>query len=371
MTQRSPEWYHVSNPEEIESPSMLFYSERIQENVRRMVRIANGPERLRPHLKTHKTAELLRMQMGEGIRKFKCATVAEAEMAADSGVSEILLAYQPVGPNVGRFLELIRRFPATKFAALFDDEGALASLSAAAKAANLSVALYLDFDCGQHRSGVSSGNGALELYCRAAGMPGIQLKGLHAYDGHIHDSNPQERKERCDAAFEQVLLLKAQIGKAGLPTPHIIAGGTPTFPIHAQRSEIECSPGTCVLWDYGYASKLPDMDFLPAAMVLTRVVSKPERNRLCLDLGHKAIAAENPHPRVFFPDLPDAKPVTHSEEHLVLETPRATEFSVGSVLYGMPWHVCPTVALYSHAIAITGGRAGERWRIARDRKLTI
>jgi D-serine deaminase-like pyridoxal phosphate-dependent protein len=125
------------------------------------------------------------------------------------------------------------------------------------------------------------------------------------------------------------------------------------------------------LWDHGYASKLPDLDFLPAALVLARVVSKPGQNRLCLDLGHKAVAAENPPPRVFFPDLPDAKPVTHSEEHLVLETPRAVEFSIGSVLYGIPWHICPTVALHSHAIIVANGRAGERWRIARDRKLTI
>jgi D-serine deaminase-like pyridoxal phosphate-dependent protein len=371
MTQRPPEWFHVTNVEEIESPSMLFYSERIEENVRRMVRIANGPERLRPHLKTHKTAELLRLQMGVGIQKFKCATIAEAEMAAACGAQDVLFAYQPVGPNVGRYLELIRRFPRTRFAALFDDESALRALSAAANAAGVGLNLYLDVDCGQNRSGVSPGKGALELYCRAAAMPAVQIEGLHAYDGHIHDSSLKQRKEQCEAAFSGVLELCLQIRTAGLPAPKIIAGGTPTFPIHAQRSEVECSPGTCVLWDYGYASKLPDMDFLPAAMVLTRVVSKPGHNRLCLDLGHKAIAAENPHPRVFFPDLPDAKPVTHSEEHLVLETPRSTEFSVGSVLYGIPWHICPTVALHSHAIVIAGGRAGERWRIARDRKLTV
>ena len=162
------------------------------------------------------------------------------------------------------------------------------------------------------------------------------------------------------------------IQAAGLPAPKIIAGGTPSFPIHAQRPEVECSPGTCVLWDYGYSSKLPDLDFLPAALVLTRVVSKPQSNRLCLDLGHKAIASESPHPRVFFPDLPEAKPVVHSEEHLVLETERAKEFKMGDVLYGIPWHVCPTVALHSHATIVRESRAGERWAIAaRNRKLTV
>ena len=70
--------------------------------------------------------------------------------------------------------------------------------------------------------------------------------------------------------------------------------------------------------------------------------------------------------------LPDAKAVTHSEEHLVIETPRAAEFAVGDCLYGIPWHICPTVALHSEAVVIRNGRAEERWKIvARERRLTI
>src|SRR5207302_169959 len=86
------------------------------------------------------------------------------------------------------------------------------------------------------------------------------------------------------------------------------AGGTPTFPIHARRADLECSPGTCVFWDASSASKLPDLSFLPAALVLTRVISKPAPDRLCLDLGHKALASEMPHPRVQFLNLPDKTP---------------------------------------------------------------
>jgi D-serine deaminase-like pyridoxal phosphate-dependent protein len=68
---------------------------------------------------------------------------------------------------------------------------------------------------------------------------------------------------------------------------------------------------------------MPDLDFLPAALVLTRVVSKPGPRRLCLDLGHKAVASEGPQPRVIFPELSDAQAVAHNEEHLVIETGRA------------------------------------------------
>jgi D-serine deaminase-like pyridoxal phosphate-dependent protein len=157
-----------------------------------------------------------------------------------------------------------------------------------------------------------------------------------------------------------------------LPVPRLVAGGTPTFPIHARRGDVESSPGTCVFWDAGYAFKLPDLPFLPAALVLARVISKPGPNRLCLDLGHKSIAAEMPPPRVQFLNLKDAVPVLHSEEHLVLETPRSNDLNLGDCLYGVPWHICPTVALHAEAVVIENGMSAGRWPVvARDRRLPI
>ena len=232
--------------------------------------------------------------------------------------------------------------------------------------------VLLDIDCGQHRTGVAPGQKAIELYRLIASLPGLKPGGLHVYDGHIHDADLATRTKSCEAAFAPVNALRQELTQAGLPVPRIVAGGTPTFPIHARRPDVECSPGTCVFWDAGYATKLPDLDFLPAALVLTRVVSKPGDNLLCLDLGHKAIASENPHPRVQFLNLPDAKAVAHSEEHLVVETAKADQFAVGDCLYGIPWHICPTVALHGEAVVIENGQAGARWKIvARERRLTI
>ena len=154
--------------------------------------------------------------------------------------------------------------------------------------------------------------------------------------------------------------------------PLLVAGGSPTFPFHARETDRQCSPGTTVLWDFGYGDKFLDLPFLPAAVLLTRVISKPGPNRLCLDLGHKAVAAENPHPRVRFLELPDAPAISQSEEHLVIETPRAAEFAVGDTLHGIPRHICPTVALYSEATLVRAGAAVERWPIAaRARRLTV
>jgi D-serine deaminase-like pyridoxal phosphate-dependent protein len=127
-----------------------------------------------------------------------------------------------------------------------------------------------------------------------------------------------------------------------------------------------------VFWDLNYSTNLPDLDFLPAVMLLTRVISKPGGNRVCLDLGHKAVASENPHPRATFMEVPDARAIGHSEEHLPIETSLAKDLPVGAALYALPWHVCPTVALHNEAVVVRDGRAVDRWRVlARARTITI
>src|SRR5262249_60315304 len=105
------------------------------------------------HTKTQKMAEIIQLQPGQRITKFKCATIAEAELTAGAGGSDVLLAYQPVGPNVRRFLRLMERFPTTKFSTVADDGPAVQILAGAASAAGMIVDVFLDIDCGQHRCG--------------------------------------------------------------------------------------------------------------------------------------------------------------------------------------------------------------------------
>jgi D-serine deaminase-like pyridoxal phosphate-dependent protein len=293
-------------------------------------------------------------------------------MSAEAGAPDVLLAYQPVGPNIQRFVQLVRAFPSTTFSALADDEANVRALSQAAALAGLVVNLYLDLDVGMHRSGIVPGPEALAIYRLLATLPGLRAAGLHAYDGHIHDRDVAVRSARAEDAFAGVRRFRDELRQAGLPVPAIVAGGTPTFPFHAARPDVECSPGTTAFWDFGYLTNFPDLDFLPAVMLLTRVVSKPGPNRVCLDLGHKAVASEGPHPRARFMEIPDAQAIGHSEEHLPLETRTAHALPVGAVVYAMPTHVCPTVALYNEAVVVRGGRADERWPIvARARRLTI
>jgi D-serine deaminase-like pyridoxal phosphate-dependent protein len=153
----------------------------------------------------------------------------------------------------------------------------------------------------------------------------------------------------------------------------IIAAGSPTFAIHAARNQTtELSPGTTVLWDYGYSQQYPDLNYLYAALVLTRVVSKPANNLLCLDLGHKAVASEMQHLRVKLIGLDDYQVVNHSEEHMVIKTPDAATVEIGTCFYGIPWHICPTVSRYSRAYAVSDGLVSAEWAVeARDWKINI
>lgn len=372
MLDKSLASYRISNVDEIDSPSLLLYEERVDENLRRMVQSAGGPERLCPHVKTHKLPQLIAKQVALGISKFKAATIAEAEMCAGAGAPQVLLAHAPVGPRAERLVALVRAFPGTAFASIVDDESVARHLSAVVSAAGQSIDVLIDIDCGMHRSGIAPGAAAEKLYALLATLPGLRPVGLHAYDGHIHDTDLNVRRARCEEALTPVLAMRDRLRATGLPVTRIVAGGTPTFPILAARGDVECSPGTSVLWDWGYATQLPDLDYLVAAALLTRVTSKPLPQRLCLDLGHKSIGSEMPQPRALLVGLEDATLVGHSEEHLTVETPRADSYPSGTPVYALPWHICPTINLHSEVVVVRGGRAETRWPIeGRARRLSV
>ncbi|HEU4553244.1 MAG TPA: D-TA family PLP-dependent enzyme [Chitinophaga sp.] len=364
-------WYTLQNEPQIDSPALLVYPERIKENIALVKSRVGDVQRLRPHVKTVKIAEVVQLMQDAGIHKFKCATIAEAEMLGMVKAADALLAYQPVGPKIARLAALVQKYPQTSFSCLVDNLDAATAIAGYFKAQKLSIPVYLDLNVGQQRTGIAPGSEALELYIQLASMEGVTPVGLHAYDGHLHDEAIEIRTQRCNLAYEPVAALAQAIIDKGLPAPVIVAGGTPTFPIHAQRSGIECSPGTFVFWDWGYRQHLPDQTYNLAALVLTRVISHPAEGLLCLDVGHKAVAAENILTnRIHFLNAPEAVPVSQSEEHLVVKVPDAAAYPVGTALYGVPYHICPTVALYDKAYTVVHNAANGQWPvIARNRTI--
>jgi D-serine deaminase-like pyridoxal phosphate-dependent protein len=368
--------YAIADISDIYSPGLLFYKDLIRRNIARSVELAGSASRLRPHVKTHKTREIVRLALDAGIAKHKCATLAEAEMLASCGVKDVLIAYNMVGPNCGRMARLARAYPDCRFAVTADDAAAADALSRAMAAEGQTVDVLIDLDVGQHRTGVAPGPEAAGLYEHVAGLPGLRPGGLHVYDGHNHQSSFVERQAAALHNLEPALALRDDLVKKGLPVPRLVVGGTPTFPVYAKLDlpGLELSPGTCFLHDHGYSARFADLSgFTPAALLLTRVISRPSATRLTLDLGTKAVASDPPAGgRCVLLDVPDHVPILQNEEHFVVETPAAHRFRPGDAIFVVPTHVCPTCALHQFAYVIEDGRLADKWSIAaRDRILTI
>ncbi len=370
--------YRITNASEIFSPGLVIFRERLAHNLAEMVRIAGHPERLRPHCKTHKTREIIEMQVKLGITRHKCATIAEAEMLAEVGVKDVLLAYQMVGPNISRLVKLTDNFPGTTFGCLVDHPEAVSQLSRAITSGgnfDRSVDVLVDLNSGMNRTGISIGPSAIELYEMILSAEGLNVGGLHWYDGQHRQSDLRERTVAVNAGWNQLIKFRDQLLLSGLSVPRIVAAGTGSFPILAQHEEpnLELSPGTTTFHDDDMATRFPEMNFLPALGILTRVISRNRANHLTLDVGHKSCAADQPFGhRLAFPELPDARELIHSEEHLVIETAHADQFKLGDHLIAIPRHVCPASAVHQYANVVEDGKLIARWEIiARDRVLTI
>jgi D-serine deaminase-like pyridoxal phosphate-dependent protein len=365
-------WYRIRNVSDVPSPALLIYPDRVESNIRKMVEMAGNVRNLRPHVKTHKMAEIIRLQMKYGISRFKCATISEAELAASCGASDILLAMQPAGPNIERFFRLKREYNRTEIGCIADSETIIHQLSRMARTMGTETPVWLDINSGMNRTGIVPGEDAIRLYKLIGSLPMLKAAGLHVYDGHIHEKDPDLRKQICNDSFRPVQKMIDELKNDGNGPVSIVAGGSPTFPVWASRGDAEASPGTTILWDYGYSSSFPDMDFLHAAVLLSRIVSKPAKELVCLDLGHKAVASEMAPPRIMIPEIENYSFISHSEEHMVISTPDAGRLSPGDPLYSIPWHICPTVDRYDTVYVVNGSEVTGEWKVeARKRRITI
>jgi D-serine deaminase-like pyridoxal phosphate-dependent protein len=366
------DWFEVDDSSQIDSPALLVYPDNIEYNINRMLYQGGNADRLFPHVKTVKMPEVVQLLMAKGITKFKCATIAEAEMLGMVGAKQALLAYQPFGPKIDRLLAVKNKFPGTNYATLVDNKQNARTIAESCVSSNVCLDIYIDINMGMNRTGVKPNEEAVELYRYCESLDGISIKGIHGYDGHLRNQDFNQRKKDCDIAFEPLSDIIDQLEMTSKTKPIVVVGGTPTFPIHATRQGVYLSPGTTVLWDFGYETILEEQDYRFGALVLTRIISKLPNNQLCLDLGHKSVAAENPFPRVHFLNLQEAVEVSQSEEHLVVQVADSSEIPLGKILYGVPKHICPTVALYERANVIKAHQKIDEWKvIARDRKITI
>lgn len=368
--------YHIADAGRLPSPSVVVFREYLEKNIAQMIAMAGTPERLRPHCKTHKTHEIVRMLLDRGVVRHKAATVREVQMCLEAGARDVLLAYQLVGPAVEQWADLAARWREARLASLTDCDAHIDLLARAARDRGVTLGAMLDVDTGLHRTGVPVGLEAERLYGRIATTPGLWPAGLHNYDAqHTPIPEPERRYPAIEETRRSVVELAERLAAAGHPVPEILCGGSPSFPGHApEKAPIICSPGTLVFSDntYGQFTDIGSR-YTPAALVFGRAISRPSPVHITLDVGTKAIAADPPvGKRGLIIGLEDYETVIHNEEHWAMTSSKADEFAVGDHVLVIPGHVCPCINLhpYIHVIG-PDGRLEERWEVVARQRAAI
>lgn len=312
----------------------------------------------RPHIKTHKSLTIARMQLDAGARGLTVATLREAEVMATL-TDDLLLAYPPVGSaKLDRLLELPVE---VDLKVALDSTEVLDALARAAEGRGRSVGVLVEQDLGMGRVGVASSADVVGLARRAADLPGVDFRGFMFYPGHIRmsgdDQGPHVTRVR-DRVAETIEALDAE----GL-TPEIVSGGsTPTlWRSHEMAGLTEIRSGSCIFFDReGLDLGVAERDHL-AYTVLATVVSTAVEGQAVVDAGSKALAKESRGGGGGFGvvlDRPEVLVTGLSEEHGVLDlTASSWRPSVGERVRIVPNHVCVSVNLQDHVVGLRDGRA--------------
>jgi len=367
-------WWKINSEIRIDTPFLAVYEDRIQLNIERLIEAVNGDtQKLRPHIKTHKIGEILDLFKTYNIHKVKCATIAEAELAAIHEIPDVLLAYQPVGVKKERWISLIQKYPNIAFSTIVDDLESAKALDESAKKSNLKLTVYLDLNTGMNRTGISIHKNWIALIDKIVKLKNLHFAGIHIYDGHLKG----DVEHRTAIASNLFFSINEEIGniekKLGYDLK-IVAGGSNTFPFYATQKNVECSPGTFVFWDSNYQIHLPEQNFEPALVIVGTIISKSTTSTFCIDIGYKAVASENPiDKRLVILNDENLIPIAHSEEHLIIENQGKNEYTIGDTIYAQPYHVCPTCALYDSVQVVNAAHEiCDQWQVvARSRKINI
>ena len=352
---------------EIDTPALLLDAAALRANIGRMASYFAGRKcRLRPHFKSHKCTRIARLQMEAGATGITCAKLGEAEVLADSGIRNLLIANQIVGPlKLARLVALARR--ADPIVAV-DSEENLRMISRFAAAANVSIGIFIEVDIGMHRCGVQPGEPALKLARLAGSLPGVTFRGLQGYEGHVVDLRDlAERTAKTQAAMEHLVSTRRVIENAGIPVELASGGGTGTYTITGNIEGVdEVQAGSYAAMDWWYRDIRPE--FAQAMSVLVTVISRPSPTLAVIDVGRKGVGAEMGPPRV--KTMAGAEIANFgSEEHAVIRLPENDSPKVGDKIEIIPSHGCTTSNLYREFVLYENGVATERWPIEGSGKL--
>lgn len=343
------------------SPSLLIYEERVKQNIARMIAVLDGqPARWRPHLKTVKLESMTRLLVEAGVSAAKCATTLELAMACQAGMRDVLVAYPHTGENARRIAEIARKFPQVRVSAIVDSKEQLPVWM------ETPVGLFIDINAGMNRTGIERRQcDEIAELATAIQANGITLRGLHFYDGNSNEPDLVQRTQRAHERYGDLLQILAGLEKKGIPIEEVVTAGTPAFPCAVSYKPLwqgpfvhRVSPGTVVYCDVSSLGQLPqEYGLTPAVAVLSRVISHPKRGVVTCDAGHKSVSVDSGVPNCVAVEHPELRALKPSEEHLPFELGEAvTPPELGSILYLIPRHVCPTVNNFDRAAIVRGGK---------------
>lgn len=352
------------------TPALVIELRALERNINAMQGFCNSRGlKLRPHAKTHKSAEIARRQIAAGAVGICCAKLGEAEALADAGIDGILVT-SPVVTRLG--FERVARLNArlADFMIVVDSANGVDGLAKAAAASGKVVKVLLDVDIGLHRTGVMPGAPAIELARRIAASPDLSFQGLQAYAGHLqHVESHPDRRARNLTALKQVSVLRDALAGDGLTCGIISGGGTGTFTIDAEAGVFtEIQAGSYVFMDKEYgAVKGEDEQPLPfdtSLFVQTTVISSTTPGLVTTDAGLKSFATEAGPPVIASGAFEGASYFFFGDEQggVMLGGPERS-LVPGSVIRCMTPHCDPTVNLYDQFHVIEDDRLAAIWPI--------
>jgi D-serine deaminase-like pyridoxal phosphate-dependent protein len=345
---------------EVPTPALIVDAGALDRNIARMAAFfAAGACRLRPHVKAHKTPAIARRQLAAGsCAGLTCATVLEAEAVAGF-CDDLLIANEIVtADKCGRAAALAS---SRRVTVAVDSQEGLDALARAARAAGTTLGVLVDLDVGQMRCGVPPGAPAIALASRAASMPGLELRGVMGYEGHVQPVRDRaERTAQAQRAMAALVDTAAQVRAAGLPCPVVSAGGTGTYDISGRVSGVtEIQAGSYVLMDTDYDDV--GVGFEQAFFVLGTIVSRPAADRCVADAGHKSTTKDHGLPRVH--GVAGAVVTSLNDEHATIAIPPDCPLRIGDRVRLVPSHTDPTVNLHDVLYAFDGDRVVDRWPV--------
>jgi D-serine deaminase-like pyridoxal phosphate-dependent protein len=320
--------------------------------------VAATQVKLRPHAKTHKTARIAQMQLDRGAIGICCAKLGEAEVLADGGIRDILITTEIVGDEkIRRLIALAAR---TSPIVVFDDEGAAAAISRAAVETDLCIDALVDVDVGQHRTGTAPGRAAVQVGVVIDALPGLRLRGLQGYEGHVqHIAGPDARRAANAESMSLLCSTAVAFREAGLATGIVTTGGTGSAIFSAGFEAItDVQPGSYVVMDAQYGD-VEGVEFESALTVLASVISVREMWAV-VDAGHKSLSSDAGLPRVIGVD---AEFRLAGDEHGKLLFASAPPIALGAKVEILPSHCDTTVNLHDAYVVHRSGVVVDRWPI--------